>query len=396
MDSLCEHFGTCGGCAEQHKTYSEQIAFKESVVKLCLQECIEDCTIIDPIISCESIWEWRNKMEFSFGQNKEGSLFLGLHQGKKRGKVFNIHQCLISPPWMTLVLEEVRRWWQETGLKAYFPPKDVGTLRTLTLREGKRTQDRLVILTISGNPAFSLNELEIQSFQERVQNVLNQKKIGSDSILIVKQITQKKIPTRFEERLLSGSGAIFEWMESCQQKKLFFKIRSNSFFQPNPLQAEKLYRRAMEIANIQKEDIVFDLYCGTGSLSLFASEYAQHVIGIEMNPSAVQDAQENIERSGITNVEIFLGDVGAVLEQHRFPNPDLIMVDPPRAGLMPNALRELKKLHPRKILYISCNPKTQAENIKELMEFGYRCIHIQPIDQFPHTLHIENIALLQN
>jgi 23S rRNA (uracil1939-C5)-methyltransferase len=182
-----------------------------------------------------------------------------------------------------------------------------------------------------------------------------------------------------------------------QQGKLSFKISPISFFQPNTLSAEKLYDTAL--AMLPTSDTVFDLYCGTGTLGMAASRHAKQVIGIELSPEAVLDAEQNLERNGIKNMTIHQGDVGKVIthlmSQPNFVRPDAVIVDPPRAGLDPLALHHLKVLMPKAIVYISCNPLTQAENVAELIQAGYQLKRLQPLDQFPHTYHIENIALLE-
>ncbi|MCB1181137.1 MAG: 23S rRNA (uracil(1939)-C(5))-methyltransferase RlmD [Chlamydiia bacterium] len=389
---LCPHFGVCGGCRFQTTVYEDQLAQKQQFVEGVFAPYLSDAVIFNSIIRCESPWHYRNKMEFSFSQSKEGEQFLGLRISKKRGRVVNLETCLISPPWVPAFLDVVRLWWKKENVDAYFPPKDSGTLRTLTIRNGTNTGDRMGILTISGNSKFDLTQAHISSFTKSVQTVLCHPK---DSLILVRQVTQKKVPTRFETTLLFGPGIIREKMKGIDQKELNFIIRWNAFFQPNTLQSELIYKKALFLSKLTKNDILYDLYCGTGTISLFASPLVKQAIGIELIPEAVFDGKENIFNNQVNNVTLLRGTVEEVLEQQELPRPTCVILDPPRAGLTPKAIVQVKKLDVEKIVYISCNPATQAENIKYFIESGYDLKEICPIDQFPHTSHIENIVVLK-
>jgi 23S rRNA (uracil1939-C5)-methyltransferase len=211
------------------------------------------------------------------------------------------------------------------------------------------------------------------------------------------QITKPKTPTQFEEILLFGPVSIKEEMLISyphQRKTFSFHIGPTSFFQPNTLMAEKLFSLAILHLPKKKYDLVYDLYCGSGSIGMIFSQMAQEVIGIELNEEAVKDGQKNIEANHIQNCKIMQGDVGKILLSMPKKYPDLVIVDPPRAGLDPLALHQIKILRPKVLLYISCNPYTQKENIEELIKEGYQLQILQPVDQFPHTPHMENIAVM--
>lgn len=271
-------------------------------------------------------------------------------------------------------------------LPAYFPPKDEGILRTLVLREGRRTGDRMVVLNIAEN---GLSTEDLHSFTAALRTLLN---TSNDSIIVRRQYSVKGSPTRFEEEILWGKGYIDEILHAEEGREYRFKMQASSFFQPNPLQAEKIYQLAMRYAAISPEMLVYDLCCGAGTLGIFASAYAKNVFGIDLNADAVKDAQENIQKNGISNMHVFQSDVSEI-PSLGLPKPDLVIVDPPRPGLAPKVLQYLKTLAPKTILYISCNPEAQAANICELLDI-YELTLIHPIDQFPHTRHLENIALL--
>jgi 23S rRNA (uracil1939-C5)-methyltransferase len=252
----------------------------------------------------------------------------------------------------------------------------------LILREGKRTQDRMVMLTVSGNPEYALKRTQINSLVDAVKG-------DNVSVFLRIQQTQKGSPTQFYEMHLHGPDHIREELNA-----LSFKISPTSFFQPNTCAAEKLYARALELCTLHPDQLVFDLYCGTATLGMICARQVKKVIGIELNPHAVFDAKSNMEHNQIKNMEIHCGDVGKLLKERQWERPDLVILDPPRAGLDAVAIAHVIALNPKQILYVSCNPATQAENIKKFIESGYLLKEIQPVDQFPHTMHIENIALL--
>lgn len=381
MNPLCLHSSTCGGCTSQPIPYEDQLMQKQAEIEKIFSHF--DISVA-PIIACKDPWHYRNKMEFSFSQNKAGERFLGLILRKSRGKVFHLQECLIAPPWMSEALQKIRHWWENTSPSAFNFRSGEGTLRTLTLREGKRTGDRMAMLTVSGDPRFALRRKELETFVQ----ALNDSKM---SIFLRVQQAIAGHPTQFYEMHLSGPDHITEKLH-LQGRTLTFKISPTSFFQPNTDQAEILYNQAVEIANMTPQSSVYDLYCGTATLGMTFALKAKHVTAIELNPHAVFDAKTNAEVNGITNIDIQCGDVGKILSQASILRPDLVIVDPPRPGLDSVALEALKRLEPEHILYISCNPVTQAQNISELS--GYQIIYIQPVDQFPHTPHIENIVLM--
>ncbi len=373
----CPHFGFCGGCKYQHVAYDEQLAQKQTYIATLFNREVSD------IVASEPFWRYRNKMEFSFSQARSGEKFLGLMRG--RGRVENLESCWLTSFWFMEALSFVRQWWESTNIRAYYPPKDEGTLRTLTLREGVYTGEKMAILTISGRNEYALSQKEVEEFKETLQ--------GVDTVVLRKQIIAKKCPTRFEQTLLKGEGRIRENLHGQDGRVWTFSIRSDSFFQPNTRSAETLYQLALESAKLDPNDCVLDLYCGTGTLGIFASSLVKEVIGIELNSDAVADAKYNFELNGVQNMRVIEGDVGEVLGELDF-SANVVIVDPPRVGLGKEALKHLMELYPSKIIYISCNPVTQTAECNTLCERGYDIVSIQPVDQFPHTPHIENIVLL--
>ena len=377
IEARCSHAGICGGCSWQQMEYQAQL--KE---KMKLLTSLFDLEPL-PIIPCVEPWHYRNKMEYSFSESLDGEKFLGLMQAGRKGRVLNLEECHLSPSWFIDVLKAVFEWFKKSPLHAYHQYKDLGTLRTLTLRSGN-----MVILTISGNPSYFPSAKELQLFKKSVRDVL-----PDASLYLRIQKIAKGSPTEFFEMHLGGSEHVEERLH-VKGRELRFKLSPDSFFQPNSRQAEKLFTRALEIAQPQKSDLVYDLYCGTGTLGMIFAPYVQKVIGVELSHYAVCDAEVNLKLNEIENVTILQGDVGSVLSKQEV-RPDLVLLDPPRPGLTPKALEHLLRLSPKKILYISCNPRTQKENILVLSEGGYQLQLLQGVDQFPHTVHLETIALLE-
>ncbi len=392
ITARCEHFGSCGGCRWQQMPYEKQLFYKEEMVKNWFKDLIEPSTGFSPIIPCDPPWNYRNKMEFSFSSSRSKEKHLGLIMEGSRGKVFTLNECHLCPEWFVQVKKSVQTWWEQSRLEGYHPYSDEGTLRTLTLREGVRSKEKMVMLTVSGNPKFSMKEEEIKEFVNCVRETVDVTSI----FLQIHQI-KKGTPTQFFEMHLYGKETITETL-FVQENRLDFVISPTAFFQPNTRQAEKLYTKAIELADISKDSIVYDLYCGTGTLGISSSKFAGQVIGIELSPESTLDAKENVKNNGCLNVRIETGAVEKKLAElrnhHEIPDPDIVFIDPPRVGLDPLALRCLIELKPKKIVSISCNPVTQAENIKELVSKGWQMDSIQPVDQFPHTAHIENIVIL--
>jgi 23S rRNA (uracil1939-C5)-methyltransferase len=372
--------------------YAAQLRQKEERVRKAFKNL---CPVSfgSPIIPCETPFRYRNKMEFSFSENRGGARYLGLMIAQAEPYVFNVSECHLCPSWFSAVLNSIRTWWETSGLKAYYPPADTGSLRYLTLRYGVRTEQKMAVLNVSGHPDFAPNRSQLDGYVSAVKQALPPD--ANPSIFLRVHQAKKGKPTHFFEMHLSGPDHIVEELHLAG-RKLSFKISPASFFQPNTLQAEKLYSAALAL--LENPSIIYDLYCGTGTLGMAAAQHAAQVIGIDLSPESILDAEENLKRNNISNLQFHQGDVGQVLTQLMarpdFVRPDAVIVDPPRAGLDPLALHHLKTLLPRSILYISCNPLTQAENIEELLRAGYRLVKLQPVDQFPHTYHIENIAFL--
>lgn len=390
----CVHVPHCGGCTWQQMDYGAQLQAKQNMVHNAFKTLIEEQKPeVLPIIGCPDPWRYRNKMEFSFSQTAAGKTYLGLVLAGGNGRVLNLTECHLTSQWMVRVVEEVRTWWEASNLAAYHHYRDTGHLRTLTVREAKQGKGKLVMLTVSGNPDFALTKEQVQGYVEALKRTTPDHETLSIFLRIQQLI--KGSPTQFYEMHLSGPDHFLETMH-IQGRALHFKVSPTSFFQPNTLQAEVLYNRSLSLLKDLPNARVYDLYCGTATISLALACVAKEVIGIELNPHAVMDAECNKELNQIQNLTLYKGDVGVILDQLKGSEaPSIAVVDPPRAGLDERALRNLLSLNAQQILYLSCYPPTQAENIQVLTQAGYRLVSVQPVDQFPHTMHVENIAYLE-
>lgn len=400
----CAHFGSCGGCRWQQMPYADQLKRKEELVRRSFQDMLGENVDFRAISPCEQEWEYRNKMEFSFSQNAADEKFLGLMMDSSRGKVINITECHLVRRWFVVALGAVREWWINSTLLAYRPRRDAGTLRTLTVREGMRSNDKMVMLTVSGNPDFAMSKEQISGFAEAVKSAV-EREFPGDRLSIFLRIQQacKGKETSFYEMHLYGPDHLREVLHvqpsiQSPSEATTFHVSPSAFFQPNTYQAEKFYSFALQMTGATKESVVYDLFCGTGTIGLSIAKHVKEVVGIEMSPEAALDARTNATLNNISNYSVLCGDVRhllkTILADSERPRPDILIIDPPRAGLDVETLESVLAFRAPKVVYISCNPQTQASNISAMVAAGYQLQAVQPVDQFPHTVHIENIAVL--
>ncbi len=398
----CQHFGHCGGCRWQQISYADQLEWKESRIHRLLESYLHTDTAWHSIIPCLPPWQYRNKMELTFSSDKAGQRYLGLILYGTRGHVFQMKECHLTHPWISEAVQAVSQWWADSGLDAYHSGGDRGSLRTLTLREGQRTGDRMVMLTVSGNSEYALTQKQLHAFVLALRKTI-EPPLPNQHLSIFVRIQQiaKGQHTQFYEMLLYGPDHIREMLHiealEGSSRVLQFRISPSAFFQPNTRQAERLYSRALQLTQISAGVIVYDLYCGTGTLGICMAKQVKQVIGIELSPESALDARENVKLNQLSNVTIHTGDVGKLLPtllQKEQLRPDIVMIDPPRAGLDAKALQHLLNIKAPQLTYISCNPVTQAANLEVLIKEGYRLKAVQPVDQFPQTVHVENIVVL--
>ena len=310
---------------------------------------------------------------------------LGLHIPERYDKVLNIEECYLQSDLSPAILKTVREICRVWSLSVYSTKTHQGYLRHLVIRDGKRTGEVMVNLVTTSD------------WPEAMQNmtVLLLKQFPGITT-IVNNITDRKSMVAFGDRenICHGPGFITE-----QLGRYSFRISANSFFQTNTLQAEKLYETAKQFAGRASTDVLYDLYSGTGTIACYLSDAAERVVGVEVVESAVNDAKRNAEANRISNCYFLLGDLKDKLTKdsswlNEHPRPTVVLVDPPRSGMHPKVIQQIAKLSPRRIVYVSCNPSTQARDVKLLAESGYELKMVQPVDMFPHTDHIEAVVLL--
>lgn len=376
IEPYCDHATTCGGCSWQALSYREQLRIKQKIIEDLFSEFSE----VEPICAGPQ-HSYRSKMQYSFSQDLAGNKYLGLIQKEGKGRVLNLKMCTISDPWFTRILVNARRWFESSQLEAFHTRKNTGSLRELTLRKGHNSDSKMVILTVAGSQVPSKVELD------RFVEALEIDDSTSVFLLIHSAIKGKK--TEFFELHLAGP-TILEEKLTVLDKTYLFSISAQAFFQPNVAMAEKMLCKIIETLPKKAESVV-DLCCGIGTIGICLSGYVKEVVGAEIMAEAVCDARDNIKLNGIENMRVLKSS----MKDFAFcQKPDCIIVDPPREGIHPNTLKAIAESGAEQISYLSCNPRTQAEDVKVLMEAGYKIKHVFPFDQFAHTPHIENLVIL--
>jgi len=379
----CEHFDYCGGCKWQNLEYSIQKKYKENQLKEAL---IHIGNIpeppVEPIISAHKIYYYRNKMEFSFHAGDNNETLLGLHRAGRYQDVFQLSKCHLQSETSNEIVNFVRQRSIELEIPPYHIREHEGCLRFLVIRDGKFTGQTLVNLVTGICDTDTVKKLceEIGNrFDEvvSVSHTINSKKAS--------------IAKGDREAIFYGSDHIHERLGEKE-----YRISSNSFFQTNSYQAQRLYDIAVELAQPDKLDRMIDLYTGTGTIAIYFANLVKEVVGVETVAEAVADAEINARLNNITNSSFIAADVEQYLRAAADNNEkyDLMVVDPPRAGCHPKAIKSILKIMPQKIVYISCNPATLARDVASLIEGGYRLERAVPIDLFPHTYHIESACRL--
>jgi 23S rRNA (uracil1939-C5)-methyltransferase len=383
VEAPCKHYPACGGCRFQDLAYDVQLEQKQAWVRDAL---VRLGGVADPpleeILPCEpEIFHYRNKMEYSFAPGPEGPV-LGLHKAGRWDEVIDTEECWLTTDVGNGIRDAVRRWAREEGLPAYSQEDNTGYLRHLVIREGRNTGQALVQLVTA--PGEKFDQGYFVDVLRRFPEVRSVHWSINDTPAEV---------TNLPTRLLWGE----EWIEE-RLCGLTFRLRSNAFLQTNTAMAEKLYALASDAAKLTGDETVWDLYCGIGTIGLSLAKDALTVWGIEVSEESVACALENAELNAITNAAFFAGNVGQVVEEllERSGPPDVVVVDPPRAGLAGKALKRLGAIGAPRLVYVSCNPTTLAGDVKVLREeYGYELLHARPVDMFPHTPHVETVALLE-
>jgi 23S rRNA (uracil1939-C5)-methyltransferase len=383
VEAPCAHFPACGGCRFQDLEYGAQLAQKQGQVRDAFQRL---AGIPEPpleeILPCEpDVFHYRNKLEYSFTQTPSGPA-LGFHKAGRWDEVLEIERCWLTTELGNGLRDAVRDWAREEGLEAYSQEDGTGYLRHLVVREGRNTGQTLVQLVTAKGERF-----ERGYFVDVVRRFPEVRSVHWSVNETPAEVTN--LPTE----LLWGE----EWIEE-ELSGLRFRVRPNAFLQTNTAMAERLYALARDAAQLTGGETVWDLYCGIGTIGLSLASKALTVWGIDVSEESIACALENAELNGIANAAFFAGNVGQVVEEllERSGPPELVVVDPPRAGLAGKALKRLGAIEAPRIVYVSCNPTTLASDVKTLRaDHGYELLRVTPVDMFPHTPHVENVALLE-
>lgn len=397
---LCKYFGICGGCKHQDLDYHYQIKYKQEQVKEIFEKLGKFIDIlIEDIVPSEKKFFYRNKMEFSFSEKKwltkeqlethknyNNNFALGLHIPKIIDKVLDIDECFLQSEQSNSILNFTRNFFKERNVSIYSFKTNSGYLRNLVIRHSSKTNEIMVNLVTF----YEDENLMIEYVNTLINNF-------PFITTIVNNINTKKAMVAIGEyeKIFYGNGNIYDFIG-----KYKFRISPNSFFQTNTNQAEKLYQIVLKYAELKGNEIVYDLYAGAGTISIFISAHCKKVFAFENVESAIIDAEENKKINNINNVKFILADlyksIIPLVEKENLPKPDLIILDPPRSGLHKNTIDDVIKLNPGKIVYVSCNPTTQVRDIKMFVDSNYKLMKMKPVDMFPHTYHIENVALLES
>ncbi len=392
-EPVCKHYGLCGGCKWQILPYTEQLKWKQQQVEDNLRRIGHvQLPQIQPILGSAKQYEYRNKLEFTFAdhkwltteQMKQNIPFepgLGFHIPNCFDKVLQIDECHLMDPVNDAIRNSIRAKAIALGMTFYNERTHVGMLRNMMIRSNQ--QGELMVVIVFGEPITQAGETLLAYVRDSFPQIISLQYV----------VNQKMNDTigDLDIQVFHGQDHIVEQMENLR-----FKVGPKSFYQTNTDQAYELYKVARQAAQLQPEDVVYDLYTGTGTIANFVASQCQKVIGIEYVPEAIEDAKINAQFNGLNNTQFYAGDMKDILTTdfiRAHGQPDVIITDPPRAGMHEDVVNVILNAQPKRIVYVSCNPATQARDLN-LLDAKYRVEMVQPVDMFPQTQHVENVVLL--
>lgn len=398
VEPRCKFFKVCGGCKQQDLAYAQQLRHKEQQVRELLEHTGKfENVLFEPAAGSEREFFYRNKMEFSFSptewlteeQIQSGEVIerrpaLGLHVPQGFNKVLNIDGCFLQSELSNRVLRFTSEYFFSRGISVYDNTPHAGYLRNLVIKQSAHYPETMVNLV-----TFTRDEEKMKDYTGALLAHI------PEITTVINSVNTRKAMIAVGETEYAdyGPGFIRERIGRFE-----YRVSANAFFQTNSKQAETLYAIAAEYAAFRGNEIVYDLYCGSGTISLFISDAVKHVYGFEVVEQAVKDAGQNKLHNGVANADFFVADLYAsilpVVAANNLPQPDVIILDPPRSGMHKNTIADVLALAPSRIVYVSCNPATQVRDISDITAAGYRVVKTRPVDMFPHTFHIENVALL--
>ena len=396
VEPVCEHFGVCGGCKWQNMKYSQQLYYKQNeVLNHLLRIGKIELPEFEPILGSEKQFFYRNKMEFSFSNSRwltEKEIVssedlgnrnaLGFHIPKMWDKILDINKCHLQEDPSNAIRNAIRAFANDNNLTFFNPRNHEGLLRTLMMRTAS-TGEIMVLVQFFENDKTG-RELLLDHIYEKFPQITSLQYV----------VNNKANDTLYDQniKLYKGRDYILEEMEGLK-----FSINAKSFYQTNSDQAYELYKITRDFAGLSGNEIVYDLYTGTGTIAQFVSKNAKKVIGVESVPEAIVDAKANAVRNEINNCEFYVGDMKVVFNESfiaQHGKPDVIITDPPRDGMHKDVIEQILKIEPSKIVYVSCNSATQARDLA-LMDEKYKVTRVRPVDMFPQTHHVENVVLLE-
>lgn len=376
----CTTYNRCGGCEMRHIDYDETLNIKQEKVQNLINKNLKQKVKVEKTVGMGNPYNYRDKAIYPVGLNKQNEVTVGVY-AKRTHEIVQIQNCLIQSEISQKIAFSIQKFIIEKQIPVYNESTNEGLFRHIVIRIGVRTHEIMCVLVINGK--------KIPYEQELVEMLVKTYNVKT----IVKNINTKNtnVILGSENIMLHGDGYIYDVLGDYT-----FKISTMSFYQVNPVQTELLYNEAIEMANLQKDEILFDLYCGIGTIGIFASKYVKKVYGIEIVEDAIKDAKENAKINNVNNIEFLTGDVEKTftsLMEKKQIYPDVVFVDPPRKGLDETTIKNIFAVEPKKIIYISCNPATLARDLAKFEE-KYEIKKIQPVDMFPFSTHIETVTVL--
>ena len=381
QEADCSTYKRCGGCNLRHIKYEETLKMKQNAVQNLVNKTLKNKLQVQETIGMDNPYHYRNKAQYPVGIDKKGEPVIGVFANRTH-EVIPIEKCLIQNPKSEEIAKFILNFIKKEHISIYNEETRKGLFRHIVIKVGIKTGEIMCILVINGK-TIPKEEIIIKNLVENFPLIKT----------IVKNINNKNTNVILGQDNINvyGDGHIEDILGEYK-----FKISPLSFYQVNPIQAEKLYELGVKMAEISKEDTVFDLYCGIGTISIFMAKYAKKVYGVEIVEDAIKDAKENAKLNNATNTEFFAGDTEIVLDElinQKKVIPDIVMFDPPRKGLAKNSINDILSIKPKKIVYISCNPATLVRDLAEF-ESLYEVKSIVPVDMFPFTSHVECVVLL--
>lgn len=394
IDPFCSHFGVCGGCKWQHMTYDSQLKFKEQYVGNALTRIGKvDVSAMEPILGSEQTEYYRNKLEYTFSNKRwltsldeieptDSMDALGFHVPGRFDKILTVDHCYLQQDPSNDIRNTVFQFAKDNFMSFYDLREHQGALRNLIIRTSSTGE--LMVIVVFAYPEEGQIDMLMSFIKDEFPQIT--------SLLYI--VNQKRNDTIFDQdiHVYAGRDFIYEEMEGLK-----FKVGPKSFYQTNSRQAYELYKITREFADLKGDELVYDLYTGAGTIANFVARSAKEVVGVEYVPSAIEDAKINSETNGIQNTKFYAGDMKDVLTSDfiaEHGKPDVVITDPPRAGMHPDVVNRILEMESEKVVYVSCNAATQARDLESLTT-KYEIVRIKPVDMFPHTQHVENVVLLK-